>query len=458
MLTIAYLANEFPSAVEPYVSEEIEELRARGIRVVAGTVRRTADNGGQPPACAAEITLRPVSWTVLVKAAWLCLRRLPRLSVLLSRIFLSGREGPVRRAKALLHTWLGACYAVRLQEWGVDHIHVHHGFFGSWIAMTAARLLGVNFSLTLHGSDALLHRNYLDLKLRCCAFCLTVSEYNRLYLLENYPEVPVGKILLSHLGVDVPGRMGAPGRGVRPAEFALLAVGRLHAVKDHAFLIRACAALRGCGVPFECTIAGEGPERRRLQRLIRKLGVEAHVFLPGHIPRRQMDSLYDRADVVVLTSRSEGLPLVLMEAMARAKIVIAPSITGIPELVRPGRTGFLYEPGSLQSLLARLLYVRSQMDAPDVSNRACLLSASRQLDWMRHAARVQVRQNFHRSTNLKTFADRFIPRIVPQTVSPHEDPLLQQVQLSLQRNRSLPLRTNGLDALAGPPGGAVFHD
>src|SRR5438552_2733895 len=100
-------------------------------------------------------------------------------------------------------------------------------------------------------------------------------------------------------------------------------------------------------LPFECSIAGEGPERRHLESLIRKFRLEDRVTLLGHVAREQMDSLYDRADIVVLTSRSEGIPLVLMEAMARGKIVLAPAITGIPELVIAGKTGFLYEPASM---------------------------------------------------------------------------------------------------------------
>ena len=136
---------------------------------------------------------------------------------------------------------------------------------------------------------------------------------------------------------------------------------RLHAVKDHAVLVRACARLRDRGIDLECLIAGEGPERQRLESLIRKCRLEQQVSLLGQIPPQQMDSLYRRADVVVLTSASEGLPLVLMEAMARGKIVLAPAITGIPELVIPGKTGFLYEPGSLDDLVARLFSIHALM-------------------------------------------------------------------------------------------------
>ena len=274
------------------------------------------------------------------------------------RVIFRGQEGPLQRGKALLHTLLGACYAVLLKPERVEHIHVHHGYFGSWIGMAAARLLGVGFSMTLHGSDLLLHATYLDEKLAHCSFCLTVSEYNRRYILDHYPGVQAGeadRVAARSRSVQSPASDHVKALQRARLGSRLLAVGRLHAVKDHAFLLRACAELYQRGVDFECSIAGAGPERRRLQSLIRKSGLEDRVTLLGHVARGQVPSLYERADVVVLTSRSEGLPLVLMEAMARGKLVLAPAITGIPELVVAGKTGFLYEAGSLDDFVARLM-------------------------------------------------------------------------------------------------------
>ena len=134
--------------------------------------------------------------------------------------------------------------------------------------------------------------------------------------------------------------------------------------------------------------------------------------------------------MVVLTSRSEGIPLVLMEAMARGKIVLAPDITGIPELVIAGKTGFLYEAGSLDDFVARLLFIRSLMQAPDAASIfvPTILSAARQLDCVRHAAQVQVRHNFNRRKNLESFGDLFLQRIAAQAESvPHENFVLQQI-------------------------------
>jgi len=432
MLTVAYLANQFPSPVEPYVGEEIEELRSRGIRVIAGSARKAIDSSESPP----DVVLQSLGLPVLMQALWLCMREWKRISSVVMRILFGSNEPPLQQVKALLHTWLGVCYAVCLDGRGVDHIHVHHGYFGSWIAMVAARLLGVEFSMTLHGSDLLLQRAYLDVKLENCAFCFTVSEYNRQYILQHYPEIEPQKVVVSRLGValvpDV--HCFSPRTETRRTEFTLLAVGRLHPVKDHAFLVHACAQLQEYGINFECFVAGAGPERRRLQSLIRKLGLDARVTLLGHVARNQMDSLYERADVVVLTSRSEGIPLVLMEAMAWGKIVLAPDITGIPELVIAGKTGFLYTANSMQDFLDRLLFVHSLVQAEHAADQrrsdvqSSLLSTAMQLDWVRHAARVQVRHNFSRTTNLKSFGDLFIPRIAAQREClPHEDFVLQQI-------------------------------
>jgi colanic acid/amylovoran biosynthesis glycosyltransferase len=462
MLTLAYLANQFPAAVEPYVGEEIAELQRRGVQVITGSVRkpRSARDGFVHDVSTPQIVLLPLRASVLLQAALLCVRKWKQISPLIGRVLFQGSEGIVTRLKALLHTWMGACYAAKLKGRGIEHIHVHHGYFGSWIGMAASRLLGVGFSLTLHGSDLLRHGVYLDVKLANCSFCLTVSDYNRRHILEHYPQIDSRKILVSRLGVEL-GDGANHSSMARTGKLALLAIGRLHSVKDHAFLVRACAQLQARGENFECSIAGEGPERQNLETLIRKYGLEDRVALLGHVARDQMDSLFDRADVVVLTSRSEGMPLVLMEAMARGKIVLAPSITGIPEIVVAGQTGYLFEPGSMGDFLAKLLSIRSLLAAPRPAVRsifhspscssAYLYSAARPLDWVRHAAQVQVRHNFNRAKNLSAFGDLFIRRVAGQRESfLYENSVLQQVQLSLQRNRSLSLRTNAVDAVAGP--------
>jgi glycosyltransferase involved in cell wall biosynthesis len=430
VLTVAYLANRFPVAVEPYVGDEIEALRGQGVRIISATARKA----GEKPCDADDVgrrevlSLQPLELLTLLRALVLLLRQWQRVADLVTRVALHGKESPQRRVRALLHTWLGAYYAVKLQGLEVDHIHVHHGYFGAWIAMAAARLLGIEFSLTLHGSDLLTHKTYVDTKLRHSRFCVTISDYNRRHILQCYPELDPGKIMVSRLGVEVPEATESPPRPAHNVEhpFALLSVGRLHPVKDHGFLVRACERLRDRGVDFECAIAGEGPERRRLEKLIHECRLQDRISLLGAVPRAAMDSLYRQADLVVLTSRSEGIPLVLMEAMARGRLVLAPAITGIPELVIPGETGFLYSPGAIDDLVSRIVFIEAML-------RAERRYAVSRLDWMRHAARVQVLHNFNRRKNLSNFCQRFLERIGPHEVipkdwsPPYESAVLQQI-------------------------------
>jgi colanic acid/amylovoran biosynthesis glycosyltransferase len=432
MLTVAYLANEYPSAVERYVGEEIRELQSRGVRVVAGSVRKPQSAKVCDRATEPAIIVQSAGAIVLLRALCLCASQWRRMSPLLVRLMFQGNERPWQRLKAVAHTFLGACYAVMLGRSEVDHIHVHHGYFGSWIAMTAARLLRVGFSMTLHGSDLLLRGAYLDVKLAECRFCLTISDYNRNYILRRYPDTSPGKIVVSRLGVEIPPHRSAEVKQRTANPLKLVSVGRLHAVKNHEFLVRACAHLRDSGVTNYCEIAGDGPEKKKLEFLIRQLRLNDQVKLLGHIAQEQLGPLYDSADLVVLTSRSEGIPLVLMEAMARKKLVLAPAITGITELVTPARTGFLFQPGSAEDFLRQVIAIDGMLRE---ERKAARLSASvpskqrrARLEWIRHAARTHVSHNFNRKKNLEMFCDIFLERTIQQSEEiPDANLVLQQI-------------------------------
>ncbi len=413
MLTVAYLSNEFPVSVEPYVGQEIQELRKRGVNVIACSIRRSSETVGTVSASDGEtLYLEPLRMGQLLRAAWLCLRNVTLLGYLLLRALIRGGESPLRRLRAVLHTWLGAYCALSLQGRGVTHIHVHHGYFASWVAMAAARLLGINFSMTLHGSDLLLHAAYLDTKLKHCNFCITISEFNRQYILDHYPDVDPAKIAVFRMGVEAVSR-AIPTSRVAPERFVMLAAGRLHAVKDHAFLICACMILKERGLEFLCIIAGEGPQRAALERLICDLRLSGNVRLLGHCSGAELDDLYSTSDVVVLTSRSEGIPLVLMEAMVRGKVVLAPGITGIPELVLDGKTGFLYRPGSLDDFVVKVEMIRH--------SQSNLLP-------IRCAARQHVEEHFNQKKNVAAFVDCFLNRLNRRVeCEPNENPVLQQI-------------------------------
>ena len=176
---------------------------------------------------------------------------------------------PTKRLRALAHTLMGAALAEELAPLGVEHIHAHHGYFASWMALVAARLLGIGFSFTLHGSDLLQRADLMAAKLRACRFCVTVSDFNRAYILGRYPSTPESKVIVQRLGVDrvsFPSTVPAEGE----AQHTLLSSRRRppRSRKKLRFLIHACAALRDEGLDTICWIVGEGPERAALERQI----------------------------------------------------------------------------------------------------------------------------------------------------------------------------------------------
>jgi colanic acid/amylovoran biosynthesis glycosyltransferase len=421
MTTVAYIANEFPSPLEPYVKDEIGELRRRGVRVICCSGKRVEPRelrGADLKFWNETRYYQPLSDQELMRATWRLGSDRRALWQFLKPLLWECGSSPTKRLRFLAHTLMGAAMAEELAPLGVEHIHAHHGYFASWMALVAARLLRIGFSFTLHGSDLLQRADLMAAKLRASRFCVTISDFNRNYILAQYSSTPTSKVFVQRLGVDrvypspVPAAVAAAQEQHR---FCLLAVGRLHRVKNYEFLIQACAALRDEGLDVICWIVGEGRERASLERQIKALRLQERVYLIGHVPPVHLSGYYRYADLVVLTSRSEGIPVVLMEAMAREKLVLAPSITGIPELVEHGCTGFLYEAGSQNHFLSSVRWI--------LSNKASLTEIQR-------AAAANVACFYNRQRNLRSFADQFLARIAVSGVD-YARPLLQQIRLSV---------------------------
>ena len=337
---------------------------------------------------------------------------------LLRPLLFDPRASASLRLRALGHTLMGAALADDLAPLNVRHIHAHHGYFASWMALVAARLLDIGFSFTLHGSDLLLRADLLAPKLSACSFCITVSEFNRRYILRNYPSIPAEKILVQRLGVDrvlswPSQRTSAPAR-----ESPLLYVGRWTAA-PHSRITRSFSRPAPPSAPraltFFAGLSARAPSARRWNARSRGSDSSPTFTWSGMCRARGLVPYYRNADLVVSTSKSEGVPVALMEAMSHERIVLAPAITGVPELVEDGRTGFLYAPGSLPSFLDRVGWI--------YANQASLAE-------IRRAAAARIAASFNRQRNLLTFVEQFLARI-PNLGGDHAHPVLQQVRLSV---------------------------
>ena len=180
---------------------------------------------------------------------------------------------------------------------------------------------------------------------------MTISSYNRDFIAARCADHARSRIHVIHCGVDlryfVPAPNGKKGN-------TILCVARLDRQKGLDCLIRACALLAEQGTDFQCVIAGDGPERGSLEHLIAELGLSERVVLLGSKTQDQVRELLLKAAIKVLPSRSEGIPVALMEAMALKVPIISTRIMGIPELIEDGVSGFLVPSDDVDALADRM--------------------------------------------------------------------------------------------------------
>ena len=226
--------------------------------------------------------------------------------------------------------------------------HLHAYFVGNStsVARMMAGLLSITYSCTAVHADIYLNpAEETEQNIGDSLFCVTISRFNKQHLLGKYRRLTDEQIHVVNDGVDVARFRPLP-RQDNPIP-RILCVARLVPVKNISFLLEVCYALKQEGCRFTCTIVGNGPERTQLAEQIVQLGLRDVAQLPGWLSQEGIVGWYQRADLFVLTSLSEGIPVTLQEAMATELPVVAPRITGIPELVADRVSGLLYESGDL---------------------------------------------------------------------------------------------------------------
>jgi len=349
---VAYLCNRYPAISNTFILREVRALRRLGVEVHTLTVRRPAR---EHLLAAADREEDARTWAVLpagpgrlLAAHRAALAHDPRRY--LATLRLAWRlSAPGARA----HLWQLFYFAEAALVWaecrrrGVRHLHAHFTDVASDDALLAAHLGGWSWSFTVHGPVELANvaRHRLAEKAARADAVVCVSDFCRSQLMTLVAEERWSRLRLVRCGVD-PGAF-APNGGPPPGrrELELLCVGRLVAVKGHVVLLDALAELRARGVPLRATLVGDGPERAALTAHAVRLGLGHAVAFAGAVGQDAIRAHYARADVVCMPSFAEGLPVVLMEAMAMAIPVVATWIAGVPELVRDGHSGLLVAPG-----------------------------------------------------------------------------------------------------------------
>lgn len=386
MRHLLYVADTYPTLTQTFTLREVRDLHAHGLPVTVvalhgpGPADPPRDALRDPAVIDLPRVLSPaLAWAVVAAA----FRHPLRVARLLARIALP-HSSPFRldfHLRAPLHFAWG-CWLSR-HVGSEDHLHAQFLYAGSTVAWVAAVLADASLSFTSHSDHGLL---LAGPKLRRSRRALAISEFEKRRLLEHDPGVPSERVVVHHLGVDIP--PAAPPAPSQPP-FRVVAVGALGPKKGHDVLIRAIARLPE-SLDARLEIVGSGGERERLENLIAELGVGDRVRLRGALDHGATLELVEGAHVVALACRVtdrgdfDGIPIALMEGMARARPVVSCRVSGIPELVTDGESGFLVEAEDDAALADRL---RRLADDPSLRER------------MGAAAHARVRADFDASAS-----------------------------------------------------------
>ena len=250
---------------------------------------------------------------------------------------------------------LEAAYlAERVNRLGIQHIHVHKSVGVATVAMLASNLADISYSLAVHGPVIFYEpqRWALTEKIHRSSFTACISAFCRSQCMALTPTGDWQRLKIIRCGVDDT-FLGQPPAAV-PDVSTLVCVGRYCELKAQVVLIEAVVKLRDRGVDCQLDLAGDGPLRGQLQLLIRQYNLEQQVRLLGWKNSDEIRELILNSRAMVMPSLAEGLPVAFMEAFALGRPVITTWVAGHPELVRPGRNGWLVPPGAVEPLVGAM--------------------------------------------------------------------------------------------------------
>jgi colanic acid/amylovoran biosynthesis glycosyltransferase len=386
-MRIAYLINQYPKVSHSFIRREILALERQGFDITRISIRGWDEDIVDD----ADVAERRKTRYVL-QSGWLAIG----LAVLIAAISrpilfthalsLAVRMG-WRAERPLPYHLVYLAEACLIRSWivetGVSHVHAHFGTNSAEVAMLVKTLGGPPFSFTAHGPEEFDKAPLIGLgeKIRRAAFVIAVSSFGRSQLFRLVEHKHWDKIHVVHCGLE-------------PAFFEvdvsypktrnLICVGRLTEQKGQLLLIDAARRLDAAGVDFTLTLAGDGELRAEIESLIKRHGLGSQIEITGWISSEEVRQRLIGARALVLPSFAEGLPVVIMEAMALRRPVISTYVAGIPEIVHDPEHGWLVPAGEIDELVQAM--------------QQCLETPPEQLRAIGDAARQQVTQKHHADT------------------------------------------------------------
>ncbi|WGW04457.1 glycosyltransferase [Tropicibacter oceani] len=344
---LAYLTGEYPRASDTFIQREVAALRGLGHEVLTCSIRTTGAEHLVGPEQRAEhartfkVLQACKSPLRLARAHLRWMRQPGRYLKALALAWKTAPKGIKGRLFNLIYFLEAGVLADKLAEDGVQHLHNHIAKASCTVAMLASELSGIPYSFTIHGPDIFFEPQHwrIDEKAARAAFVACISDYARSQLMCFADQAHWDRFHIIHCGVDPDRYTASTHEGAE-----LLFVGRLAAVKGVPVLLD---ALRGLDHPgLHLTVIGDGPDRAALEEQAKALSVS----FVGYKSQDEVAGALSKTDVFVLPSFAEGVPVVLMEAMASGVPVVTTRIAGVPELVADGLTGHLVPPGDTVAL------------------------------------------------------------------------------------------------------------
>jgi colanic acid/amylovoran biosynthesis glycosyltransferase len=355
-LALVYVIGTYPVPTTTFIDREIRALRRAGADIRLVSLRRPThrlSSDQRELASGVEYVL-PARTGAVIRSHLGFLRSRPGVYVRTFAHVVSRPHPSLRaRARTVLHFGMGVHVAAMIRDRNPGvHIHAHFVDRAALVALVAGRLLDAPFSATAHANDIYVDPVLLPEKLSEATFVVTCTRFNQ----EHLASIPGGgSVRCIYHGVEV-GRLRADRSGAPRSRPLVLSIGQLKEKKGFRYLIEACRILSDRGIDFDCQIVGDGPLRADLAAQIATSSLGDHVRLTGALPHDRVLELFDESAVFALACVTgangdrDGIPNVILEAMAKEVPVVSTRHSGIPEAVEDGESGLLVPTGDAAAL------------------------------------------------------------------------------------------------------------
>lgn len=392
-LKIAYLVSLYPAMSHTFIEREVAALRQQGVEIDTFSVRapKQIDQLSQAHRQEARnsYVLYPNLKGLLFPYLWLLFLR-PRAWYVFVKAMRVAPPGLQTKARYFAYTLQAINLAEELKRRQIDHIHVHMANNGAMVALLATLYNpSLSYSLTVHGSDEFYNIDYhrLDVKVQNALFVRVISHFTKAQVMCWSAPEHWNRYHVVHCGLDI---QRFPFKPTPPTEkLRIITIGRLERLKGYDLIIEALKEVDSA-IDWEWTIVGDGVHRIHLETATKSLG--NRVKFVGAVGQDQLQTYLESADLLIVSSFMEGVPVVLMEAMAKGVSVLATNVGGISELVEHNINGYLVLP-SFPTQMAKAI---EKLANPKLRYRLALQGRRKvELEFNAHTIAHEVADLFH---------------------------------------------------------------